>query len=132
MTGNVARLDPEGHRGVKDAGAVEVLGEAELVGERFRLGKVVEREYLAALGVLEAEEPTSGVVEVVPGLDHRPHCVEGKGPIPGEVDGLGLDPAECGGSACLGTVAVGTLPGDELVAAAAVGEEGEEVALGAA
>ena len=132
MTGDFAHLDPERDRGVEHAGSVEVLGEAELVREGFRLHEVVEGEHLAALGILEAKEPAPRIVDVVSRLDHRPHRVEGQGAVRGEVDGLGLDSPEGGRSARLGAIAVRTLPGDELVAAAAVGEEGEQVALGSA
>ena len=94
--------------------------------------EVVEGEHLAALGVLQAQEPAPRVVEVVPRLDGRPHRVEGQGPVRREVERLGLDPAEGGGAARLGPVAMRPLPGDELVAAPAVGEQGDEVPLGTA
>ena len=132
VTGDVARLDPEVDRGVEEAGAVEVLGEVELVRERLRLRKVVDGEDLAALGVLEAEESALRVVDVVARFDGRPHRVEGQGPVRREVEGLRLDPAEGGGPPGLGPVAVRALSGDVLVAAPAMGEESHQVALGAA
>ena len=106
--------------------------EPEIAGEGLGLGEVVEGEHPAALGILETKEPAPRVVEVVPRLDRRPHRVEGQSPVRREVEGLGLDPPEGGRPARLGPVAVRPLSGDVLVAAPAVGEEGEQVALGPA
>ena len=129
--GDLACRNPELSGGIEQAGAVQVERQVVAFRAAFRLVQVGKRQRAAALGVFQAKKSGHRVV-VVGRLYCAGYLVQIEGAIRLEVDRLGLYSAKDGATASFPPVDVGVLPGYVLVAARAVGEQGEEVAHGAA
>jgi len=99
--------------------------------ERARLHEIGERQHLAAGGVLQAEQPALRVVRVV-GLDRLLDRRQRQRAVGRVLERLRLDTAERRRAAALPAIRVRHLADDVFVAAAAMREDRDQVALRAA
>ncbi len=123
-----ARTDAELHRRIAYAGAVQVGGEAAPVREPGRRLHVAGLEHAPAEGVLQREQAAAREVEIVR-LDRALDVGEREAAVGLMRDRLRLDAAEHGAAAGLVLVGMRVLADDVFVAALAVREQRDQVAL---
>src|SRR6185437_12045276 len=103
--------DPEFHRGIESARAIQVQPEPVRVGERACALQVVGRQHLAAYRVLQAQQAGAREMVVV-GLDRGGNLPEIETAVRAELERLRLDAAQYRRTAALVFVRMRLLPDD--------------------
>ena len=128
MPADLGYRDTEIDRRIEDARAVEMQTQPFRSRELARTRQIVERQHFAGLGILQAQQAGLGKMRII-GLD--------RGLDPGKVERavrlvvqrLRLDAAEHRRPAAFVLVGMALLADDVFVAALAVGEQSQKVAL---
>ena len=126
---DIARLHALLDDGVEQPRAVQMQSQPAAAREVVRALQVVERQDLAALRVLQAQQACAREVRVVR-LDRGRDPVQVERAVRLELERLGLDAAQHRGAAAFVLVGVRLLADDVLVAALAVRHHAQQVALG--
>ena len=116
--------------GVEQPRAVQMQSQPAAASELVRALQVVERQDLAALRVLQAQQAGAREVRVVR-LDRARDPVQVERAVRLELERLGLDAGQHRGAAAFVLVGVRLLADDVLIAALAVRHHAEQIALGA-
>ena len=127
--------DFQGDGGVEDAGAIQVDGGAGGVGDINDGAGVLRGHHAAAtavVGVFQADQGGGGDMDVGAVADGGCHILGGDAPAGVVGDEADLGAGQGGGAGGFVPKHMGFLPHNHLVAAAAPGEGGDEVAHGAA